>query len=402
MNLAQRTLAERCRNQQVTENCHRSILKLFEGPLAGISTKWLANRRVAPKHRIQYGVNLVRLGSLVGLLALIISLYILWQIRQVLLLAFAAIVLATALNRLVRQFQKLHLKRGTAIAFSIGLFLLLLAGFSALIVPPFVNQVQELTELVPMGMEQLRNWSTSLQNQLPAPLWAEIQDLRNLSQQIQNWITQLLSNFFEFFYGSFNVLLNALLIFVVAIMLLANPEPYRRVFLLLFPAFYRQRIDGILDQCEQALGGWIIGILFNMFVIAVLSGIGLWILGVKLALANAVLAGLLTFIPNLGPTLSVVPPALLALTDAPWRAASVIVLYIAIQQLESNFLTPLVMARQVSLLPAFTLLSQVAFAIFFGFLGLFLALPIIVVLQVWLREVLIKDILDPWETKVES
>ncbi|MGB7413123.1 MAG: AI-2E family transporter, partial [Thermosynechococcaceae cyanobacterium] len=123
-------------------------------------------------------------------------------------------------------------------------------------------------------------------------------------------------------------------------------------------------------------------------------------LGVKLVLVNAVLAGLLTFIPNLGPILSVLPPALLALTDSPWKAVAVVVLYIVIQQLESNLLTPLVMAKQVSLLPALTLLSQVAFTIFFGFLGLFLALPIVVVAQVWLREILVKDIFNPWQEKV--
>ena len=338
----------------------------------------------------------MRLEPLVGILALVIFLYILWEIRQVLLLAFAALILATALNRLVRQFQRFSLQRGVAVALSVGLFLLFLVGFFVLVVPPFIDQIQELTDSVPMSVEQIQQQLVSLQNRLPAPLWAKIQNLGSLSQQLRTWTTELFSNFFELFYDSFSVLLNVLLIFVVAIMLLANPEPYRRVFLLLFPAFYRQRIDSILDQSEQALAGWMIGIFFNMSIIAILSGLGLWTLGVKLALANAVLAGLLTFIPNIGPTLSVLPPALLALTDMPWKAIAVIILYIAIQQLESNLLTPLVMAKQVSLLPAFTILSQVAFAIFFGFLGLFLALPIVVVAQVWLREILVKDILNPW------
>ena len=339
----------------------------------------------------------MHLESLVGILALVISLYILWEIRQVLLLAFAALVLATALNRLVRQFKQLSLQRGVAVTLSVGLFLLFLVGFFALIVPPFIDEIQELTDSVPMSVEQIQQQLASLQNRLPATLWAEIQNLSSFSQQLRTWITDLFSNFFDLFYDSFSVLLNMLLIFVVAIMFLANPQPYRRVFLLLFPAFYRQRIDSILDQSEQALAGWMIGILFNMSIIAILSGLGLWILGVKLVLANAVLAGLLTFIPNLGPTLSVLPPALLALTDTPWKAIAVIILYIVIQQLESNVLTPLVMAKQVSLLPAFTILSQVAFAIFFGFLGLFLALPIVVVAQVWLREILVKDILNPWQ-----
>ena len=83
--------------------------------------------------------------------------------------------------------------------------------------------------------------------------------------------------------------------------------------------------------------------------------------------------------------------------EDPWKAGAVVVLYIVIQQLEQYLLVPFVMSKQLSLLPAVTLLSQVIFAIFFGFLGLFLAIPLVIVGQIWLQEVLIKDILDPWQ-----
>ena len=129
-------------------------------------------------------------------------------------------------------------------------------------------------------------------------------------------------------------------------------------------------------------------------MIALMSMIGLWILGVPLALANGLLAGLLAFIPNLGPVMSVIPPAAIALLDTPWKAGAVVVLYIVIQQLESNVLTPLVMKRQVSLLPAVTLLSQVIFAVFFGFLGLLLALPLTLIIQQWLNEFWVKGFLE--------
>jgi predicted PurR-regulated permease PerM len=86
----------------------------------------------------------------------------------------------------------------------------------------------------------------------------------------------------------------------------------------------------------------------------------------------------------------------IALLDAPWKTVAVLILYIIIQQFESNLLTPYVMAQQVALLPAATLLAQVFFATFFGFLGFLLALPLTVVGQVWIKEALIKDILDQW------
>ncbi|MHC5729985.1 MAG: AI-2E family transporter, partial [Nostoc sp.] len=108
------------------------------------------------------------------------------------------------------------------------------------------------------------------------------------------------------------------------------------------------------------------------------------------------LAGFFNLIPNLGPTMSVIPAMAIAFLDEPWKAIAVLILYFFIQQIESNFITPVVMARQVSLLPAITLISQLFFVTFFGFLGLFLALPLTVVAKIWLQEVLIKDVLDKW------
>ena len=340
----------------------------------------------------------MRLGTLIGFLAIIIALYILWRIKQVLLLAFAAIVFATAINQLVKLLQhRLNIKRKVAIAISVTGVLIFVIGFIALVIPPFVDQIQELVTLVPEGLEQLSSWNEWLHNLLPGNLIDDVRGLESLSQNIKSFGDDIISNFLNLFSSTLAVVLNSLLVIVVTIMLLSDPTPYKQVFLLMFPAFYRQRVQVILKKCEKNLGGWAIGILFNMAVIAILSGIGLLALGVRLPLANSLLAGILTFIPNLGPVLSVVPPAAMALLDAPWKAVAVIILYIAIQQIESNILTPIVMKKQVSLLPAVTLLAQVAFAVFFGILGLFLALPITVVAQVWIKEVIVKDILDRWQ-----
>ena len=339
----------------------------------------------------------MRLGTLIGFLAIIIALYILWRIKQVLLLAFAAVVFATAINQLVKLLQKkFKTEREAAIVISVTAVLVFIVGFIVLVIPPFVDQFQRLVTLVPQGLEQLSSWNEWLRNLLPDNIVREFRGLETFGQNVQSYVDRFVSNFFDLFSSTLGIFLNSLLVIVVTIMLLSNPTPYKQMFLLMFPAFYRQRVQTILKKCEKNLGGWAVGILFNMAVIAILSGIGLLILGVQLPLANSLLAGMLTFIPNLGPVLSVIPPAAMALLDAPWKALAVVILYIVIQQVESNILTPVVMQKQVSLLPAVTLLAQVAFAVFFGILGLFLALPITVVAQVWLKEVLVKDILDRW------
>lgn len=341
----------------------------------------------------------MNLGQWIGLIAIVISLYILWQIREVLLLMFAAVVLATTLNRLAKRFQRFGMRRGFAVILAVAIFFAGVVGFFWLIVPPFAQQFQELTNQVPKGFERFNGWIDALRTRIPNQLVPYIPDINSLIQQVQPIVNRLLGNSFAFVSGSLEVVLKILLVLVLTGMILADPVAYRKVFVRLFPSFYRRRVDGILDKCEVSLEGWITGAFIATFVVGLMSLIGLSILHVKAALALAVLAGFFNLIPNLGPTMSVIPAMAIALLDDPWKVVAVLILYFVIQQAESNFITPIVMAQQVSLLPAVTLIAQLFFVTFFGFLGLFLALPLTVVAKIWLQEVLIKDVLDEWGNK---
>lgn len=336
------------------------------------------------------------LGKWIGFVAFLLSLYILWQVRQAILLVFTAVVIANALNILVERFQQSGVKRGFAVVLSIFLLIGVFVGFYLLIVPPFAAQLKDLSQLVPKGIDRLSTWLEIMQGRISPQLKEYIPTIDQLVSQLQPFANRVLGGGFSLVSNSLNVVLNLLVVLILTLMLLADPAPYRRSFIRLFPSFYRRRVDDILDKCNVALRGWLIGILFNMFVISSLSFVGLLILGIPLALAQAALAGILTFIPNIGPAFSVVPPIAIALLDAPWKSVAVLILYVLIQQIETNLLTPLVMAQQTSLLPAVTLMAQVFFATFFGFFGLLLALPLTVVGQVWLKEVIVKDILDQW------
>jgi predicted PurR-regulated permease PerM len=339
----------------------------------------------------------VQLGQWIGILALGIALSILWTIRDVLMLIFAAVVLATALNTLAGQIQtKTNWPRSRSIMAGIAGILALLGLALWLVVPAFIDQSQELTRLVPQGVSRVNDWFDNVRSASPPFLEPYLPDVESIVTQLQPLANRLIGGSFTFVSGTLGGLLNVLLVVILTLMLLAEPAAYRNAFIRCFPSFYRRRIGTILDKCEIALRGWMIGILFNMLVIGGLSGLGLLFLGVKLPLANGIFAGLLTFIPNIGPALSVMPPMAIALLDSPLKAGLVFALYFGVQQLETNALTPYVMAQQVALLPAVTLMSQVFFATFFGFIGLVLALPLTVVGQVWLQEILVKDILDRW------
>ncbi|MEM8807307.1 MAG: AI-2E family transporter [Cyanobacteria bacterium P01_G01_bin.38] len=344
----------------------------------------------------------MKFGKLVGFVALLLGLYLLWLLRFIVLLTFAAVTLATVLNRVVRQLTHWKLQRGLAIAVTLVTIGSLMAIVLTVAVPPFIEQVNQWLDTVPLEVAQISIWLEQLDDRVPTELSEQLQQLDMFIQDIPRVARSLFNNFFLIFRSTLSILLNVVLVLAVTIMLLANPRAYRRAFVLLFPQFYRYRIQEVLDQCETSLVAWGVGILFNMVVISVMSFVGLVIIDVPLPIANASVAGLLTFIPNVGPVLSVIPPAVLGLLQAPWKAVAVLALYVLIQQVESNFLTPLVMKRQVSLLPAITLVSQLICGALFGFLGLFLALPLVVIGQVWLQELLVKDIMNNWRSGLSA
>ncbi|MDJ1181759.1 AI-2E family transporter [Roseofilum casamattae] len=340
------------------------------------------------------------LGQLLGFFSLVTSLYILWTIRQILLLVFTAVVLATALNRGVRLVQKTGIKRGPSVLVTIAITVLAFLLFYWIIVPPFIEQFQILIDLIPTGIDRLRfllaQWRQDTPTWLPEP-----PDLSSGFQQIQPLIAQVFGNFYSFFSSSIIAVGQFLLVLILTLMFLGNPTAYRQALVRLFPSFYRRRADKILSECEVALGNWFGGVIVNSLFIGTLSAIGLSIIGVRLVLAHALLAGLLNFIPNIGPVLSVVSPMTIALLEQGGflKAGAVLVLYVIVQQVESYWLTPTVMAKQVSLLPAVTLLAQLFFARTFGLIGLFLALPLTVIAQVWIKRLLLEDILDRWTKK---
>ena len=346
----------------------------------------------------------MKLGDWVSLLCFAASLYILWQIRPLLLLFFAAVVIAIALNSLTQQIRKFNVPRSLAIPIAICLAIIVAALFILGIVPPFVEQFRLLIDLLLRFSQTLPARLEALQGNLPERIrLPELNDFLTWISSPGSGVRDVFTNFFSFFNSSLQVALQTLFVVVLALMMLVNPSAYFDGVLLLFPSFYRQRAREIFGKCELALGNWLGGIIISSVFVFSLSFVGLLILGVDLAFAHALLAGILNFIPNLGPTLSMVfPVVVVLLSEEPWKAIAVVVLYIIIQQVESYWITPTIMAHQVSLLPAFTLIAQIFFASIFGFLGLLLALPLTVVAKTWIQELLIKDVLNHWELSPNS
>lgn len=351
----------------------------------------------------------MKFGQWLGLIAIVSALLLLWSLREAMMLLFASVVLAMALCTLVGVVRdRLGCRRIVALALSLVAVLVVVAVVATAVIPPFVDQFAELLQKLPKAASILldllhramENASKMLYGSKDGGLVLLKQEFRGeadgtgaLANGLSGGALRLLGWTGRLGSG----LLQTLFVVAVALMISAQPNAYREVMLLLVPSFYRRRLRQVLVQCGEALSGWMGGVLISSLCVGALAAIGLSLLGVKLVAANAVLAGLLNIIPNIGPTLSTIFPMSVALLDSPWKSLAVLLLYVVVQNLESYVITPSVMHHQLQLLPGLTLSAQLIFTVLFGPLGLLLALPMAVCLQVILREVLIHDILDPWK-----
>ena len=193
--------------------------------------------------------------------------------------------------------------------------------------------------------------------------------------------------------GLLGALVGGFVIVIVAIYASLSPELYAGALAAVLPKERRERLHTVLGDLATSLRWWLVGRLASMAVVGLLSGAGLALLGVPSPITLGVLAALLSFVPNVGPVLSLVPAALAGLTVGPTTALYVVVLYLAVQTVESYLVTPLIQQRAVTLPPAIVIVVQLAFGAAFGLLGLLFATPLAVVAMVLVQRLWIEDVL---------
>lgn len=202
-----------------------------------------------------------------------------------------------------------------------------------------------------------------------------------------------------FFRTTFGVFGDIYVILFIGIFFTANPSLYKNTILALIPKRGKDRGEEVLDKLGLTLRDWLVGKLFAMVVVAVLTAIGLSLLGVPMALALALIAGILNFVPNFGPLIAMIPAVLVALSQGTTTALIVAGLYLAIQMAESNFITPMVQQRLIQIPPAFIIIGQVTMGILTGALGLILATPFLAIIMVLVQELYIQDALHDGSTE---
>lgn len=305
----------------------------------------------------------------------LVAIWLVYQIRGVILLVFISVILMSALNPGVDFLERLRIPRFLSIFLFYGLIIGFFSSIVAMLIPPLVEQTSRLVESTPKLFNDLGFIAV---------------DSRLLLQQFGS----LPSNVFRF---ALNAVENVVVVFTVLVFtfyLLLERKKLKQHLTFAF-GDNEKTAEEVIDKIEHQLGRWVRGRIFSMILVGLLSYAGLRLLNVDFALPLAILAALLEIIPNIGPIISSIPAIIIALATAPSLALGVAALYFIVQQVEAQIITPNVMHHAIGFNPLVTIIALLAGFTLGGIGGAVLAIPIILVTEIILTH-LYQERRKPW------
>lgn len=323
------------------------------------------------------------------LFAFLLVALVLRQVAVVLVLLFAGILLAVLLEGLTTKLcAYAKIPYGWGLGLVVTGLLLFVAGAGWYAGPRVGEQFTLLGERIPSAIEFIR--SSLKQYTWGRSLLAGTPDSQEATSVVMGGASSVMG-------GVSNVigaLAGGLIVMIVGLYLAVSPTTYINGALRLVRSSKQQRGRQVVRVLGRALRWWLLGRIVSMGVVGVLTAIGLWIAGVPLAFVLGLIAALFSFIPYIGPIASIIPAALVALADDPASVLYVLIVYAAVQMLESNLITPLIQEKTVSLGPAVLLAAQLLMGVLIGVVGVLIATPLAVVCIVLIQMLYVEDVLD--------
>lgn len=322
-----------------------------------------------------------------------------WLAIDVLLVIFAGILLAIFLRGLADAVQQLagklgfHLPSGLALALVILGILVIMSALGWFFSNQIASQIAELSRDLPRAFhtfdDRVRQsyWGRLLLDQINPSQIASTPTARNIAGTVA-------STLFGAAQVTVEIVAGIVIFFFIGLYGAIEPDLYARGAVSLVAPSQRQRANRVLEETATTLWYWEMGRLFSMTVIGVVTGVGLWLLGVPVPGALGLLAGILTFVPYAGTVISAIPAALLAFTISSQLALYAILLYVGAHTLEGYILVPLVQRRAAHLPPALTLTAQAILSVIIGIAGLALATPIAAAALVLTRTIYVEGMLE--------
>jgi len=275
-----------------------------------------------------------------------------------------------------------------ALAALLGSFAVI-AALMALVIPPFVDQTQEFVDAVPDTIEELEAGIGDAFGVSNAEVGQNVQEFLQRYTEDPGSLVGPLAQIGLSVVGILGALIFMLL---TAYYIAINPQPLIRGMFSLFPPGRRDAANEITLRLRAAWVGWLQGVLVDMVVTGVLLYLGLTLIGLDFAIFFAVFSAFLVVIPYFGAVIGAVPVVLFALADSPTKALLALIVYVVVQQIEGNVIIPLVMAQRVKLHPALIAIGVILVGQLFGFIGLFVAVPILSAVVILIDEVWVKPI----------
>ncbi len=339
-------------------------------------------------------------SSYFKLVVILITLLIVWTLRDFLLLIICSLVISNIVCNLCNQIQKgLKIPRPLSLFLVLTVISVIVFTIFILVLPPFIKEFNEILVDIPNGLSKINILINTNLNKFNILLYGEqSENVIDIFSLINNVVTipdasTIAKAIQESFKNLINIagnlgsgLLKLIFVLAVSLMISIEPKQYKENILLLIPKNYRNKFRNILEKCNTALANWTFSMVISSLSVGILSLIVLSILDVKYVVSNALIAMVLNIIPNIGPVISGIFPISIALLDNFWKPLAVLGAYVIIQNIESYIIMPSIMKKKANLLPGLTLISQFGFTFIFGPLGLILSLPLAVVIQVLIKE----------------
>jgi predicted PurR-regulated permease PerM len=331
----------------------------------------------------------------IGLIfALLLAFYLVYKIAVVVLVLLITLLFSVIISAPVDYLDHRGIGRGWGTLAVLGALALLFGIFAMALAPVVADQATQLVETFPTLLESAQQIVVRVQNAFGLDTSFRLNPQR-LAETARNFLSGgTLTTVASLGASVANVLSFGVVILIATVYTVARPAPLVNGFVALFPADRRQRVREVLGEMYGAVQRWFLGQLTSMTIIGLLFTVAMLVIGIPFALLLGIFAGLISFVPYIGPLISVIPPVLLALTGNPIDAVWVLLAYAVIQAIEGNLVQPIVMSRAISLHPAVLVFALLIMGTLFGFVGVFLAVPLVAVLHVLLRELWIERMDD--------
>jgi predicted PurR-regulated permease PerM len=330
-------------------------------------------------------------GTLV-VTAVVLLFWFLFRFHTVLLMLFAAIIISTAMQPIVRRLKDRGLSRATGVILVYGLLLFLLGTLIWLGAPFLIDQTATISRSLSETYHILRQEIIGSANLIVRRLALAMPTDLSLTAEPPTEgedVLSVLTQLGEAATMGFRTVLAIVATFLLAFYWTLESERIKRSFLLVIPQTKRETVGELITDVEEKLSNYVIGQGVLCLAVGTLALIAYLIIGLPHALTLALLAGLMEAVPLLGPTIGAVPAALVALSLSPLHVLWVVVATAVIQQLENNLLVPRVMNRAIGVRPLVTLLAMFAFGSLFGVVGVLVSIPLAAILQLVLDRFLL-------------